>query len=755
MADVPVVNMFTFEAVDNFDMFNNLDLDPNTDILPFLTYNSLMPSTDTSYRPTVYKYHDVEFGVDSEDTLRIPLIWMTLSALNNLKHCAFMDSSVGSQYDIFAKDYYYDYYQYRNGYHNEEQHYQNMTSSVDALIATTVPAWRPDSYADDQTYLSDDNLTYEGFTPPFYINTNIPILLCTSDFNETSNNAKAYQRHEMTLADFIASDANILGVMNGPEEVIPPITEYICTAIANEYTFNEFGDKTPTASPTKYRAFKIRSRKKFSLYKIAEPENGNLYYGISFEDSPEAAYYSNDDPTFSTWMQVPGQPQTLPFNRIWRSWEGEVGTFYCVDSITGLDENIPEWENEDDADDYNSGEKDIEDANNWGDISGGFKPKNKTGEENEETEFGEVRTRGFFSQQYILDATALAALANDLFDTSTSFWDAISAGLRMYGDSPIESVMGLSFWPFALDTIFTGLVTAEKIWFGGYGWDVSAGSAKKIFHPNGYKSLGTIAIKRTFNSWRDFSPYTRLYVSLPYCGVYELDLERYYNKNVEVRYFFDTRTNGCLACLIADGHLMDYFNGQMGVTMPITLTDYAGYANSQIATLLGAGALAVGAAGVMAAGVVGLGGAAAGLAGSAISGSGLAAAGAAAGAGLNVGAAAGIMTGGAAVAGTAIGAKTVYGLTQNNINKHNVTKGGSSSMINEYLPQYVEFIFEIQKDCAPANYVAMYGKPSMKSGPLSSFQGFLKCQSVKLDCGVATENEKNAIKTMLLNGIYI
>lgn len=76
-------------------------------------------------------------------------------------------------------------------------------------------------------------------------------------------------------------------------------------------------------------------------------------------------------------------------------------------------------------------------------------------------------------------------------------------------------------------------------------------------------------------------------------------------------------------------------------------------------------------------------------------------------------------------------------------------------MINEYLPQYVEFIFEIQEDCAPETYGQQYGYPSMKSGSVGSFQGFLKCQSVKLDCGVATENEKNAIKTMLLNGIYI
>ena len=750
------VNNYIFEANDNFDLFNDLSLDPIIDIMPNLTFSSLFPSNSTSpSAPEVKRYRDVKFGNQGRTYFRIPLLYVKITEENNLWFIKNISPTLNSSYGLCGTEYYESSYIYSSSHESTETYRTGQTTSIDNFLGVTF-ANNATGYsnANNASYLTYD-MNYSYYTLPMYINTNIPIIVVDDSFDSSSNNAKAFAQHQLTLDDYIAADEHILGLLNGPEEVILPITEYVCTAIANEYTFNEFGDKEPTGSPTKYRAFKIRSRKKFSLYKIAEPENGNLYYGISFEDLPEAAYYSNDDPTFSTWMQVPGQPQTLPFNRIWRAHENEVGTFYCVDSITGLDDNIPEWENEEDADDYNDGNKDIEDANNWGDISGGFPPKNNTGEDNPETEFGEVKTRGFFSQQYILDATALAALANDLFDTSTSFWEAISAGLRMYGDNPIEAVMGLSFWPFPLDTVFSGLVTAEKIWFGGYGWDVSAGSAKKIFYPNGYKSLGSIAIKRTFNSWRDFAPYTRLYVSLPYCGVYELELERYYNKTVEVRYFFDTRTNGCLACLLADGHLMDYFNGQMGVTMPITLTDYAGYANSQISTLLGAGALAAVAATGLGAAVVGAGGAALGLAGTAVGGSGLAAAGAAFGAAGAAGAVPAIALGGGAVAGTALGAKTVYGLTQNNINKHNVTKGGSSSMINEYLPQYVEFIFEIQKDCAPSNYVAMYGKPSMKSGSISNFQGFLKCQSVKLDCGVATENEKNQIKTMLLNGIYI
>lgn len=532
---------------------------------------------------------------------------------------------------------------------------------------------------------------------------------------------------------------------------IGDIEEFVYETIARNYTMDEYGNFIEnTNQPEIYRGFKIRSTNRVSLFKIEGISDGKLEYGIKFADAI-ACYYSED--YGNTWQQVAGQPTTLPFNFTYRPSEGEVGTYYCAVG-DGSNRNLFIFDNEEDATEYNSGLSDGRKASNYNQIiSGDF--DNPTGEEDEETTFGEVKTRGFFSQQYIMDATCLQALANDLFDTSIGgIWEAIKKGLDMYGDNPIEAVMGLSYWPIDLSTIYSG-VSANYVWFGGYGWEPSAGTALRLTYPNGYKTLGTVNIRRTFRNWRDFSPYTRLYVSLPYVGVYELDLTKYYDKAVEVRYYFDTRTNGCIACLIAGGHLMDYFSGNCGCSQSITLTDFAGYANSQISAILSAGALAGVAAGGLAAGVVGIGGAAAGLAGTAIGSSGLAGAAAAAGAGAGFAGAAGLAVGGAGVAGTALGAKTVYGLSQNAKSKHNISKGGSSAMLNQYLPQYVEFIFEIQEDCAPETYGQQYGYPSMKSGSVGNFQGFLKCQSVKLDCGVATENEKNAIKTMLLNGIYI
>ena len=203
------VNMFEFSENENFDMFNDLTLNPNDDILPNLTYSYMGPSNDTSVRTTVYRYRDVEFGMTNvSDTMPIPLIWLTVSELGNMKHCAFLDANVGNI--MVGKNYYESSYQYYNGYEQVEFYRSNANTGVSSLISLNIPVWRPDSYADDCSYLTDGNLNYSYFVPPFYINTNIPIILCDADFDSGSNNAKAYARHQMTLDDYVASDEHIL-----------------------------------------------------------------------------------------------------------------------------------------------------------------------------------------------------------------------------------------------------------------------------------------------------------------------------------------------------------------------------------------------------------------------------------------------------------------------------------------------------------------------------------------------------------------
>ena len=102
------------------------------------------------------------------------------------------------------------------------------------------------------------------------------------------------------------------------------------------------------------------------------------------------------------------------------------------------------------------------------------------------------------------------------------------------------------------------------------------------------------------------------------------------------------------------------------------------------------------------------------------------------------------------------GTKTLYGLTQKNINNFNKTIGsGATSMLNEYLPQEVCFMFEIQEADETPNERMLQGYPSNSSGTIGSFSGYLEVDTVNLVCADATANEKAQIVSMLKSGVYI
>lgn len=454
---------------------------------------------------------------------------------------------------------------------------------------------------------------------------------------------------------------------------------------------------------------------------ICEMSNllGSKYSNTSVSEVSSASY---DEFTLDTLLY------DSPFYSTYNSrfeisdYSGYLGQF---------DTNIPLWDSLQDAQAYLNGDLDITQSTNWDKISSDDLWKqytnNKTGIEETATEMGQSYAQNFFSQLYLCATGGINQIASSLYDVGvgslSGLWDEIKEGVEMYGDDPMQSVQGLMFFPLDLSSVYQNVLDQNYVYFGGYKLDLDT-TVKKVIYPNGYKSLGTINIVRTFKDWRDFEPYTKLYVYLPYVGTFQLQLSRYYGKSTEIRYYFDLRTGSCLVALLANGVLIDYFNGQLGVQLPVTLTDKSNYANSQINTLLkGAGSI-----GSVIKDVSG---------------------GISAGMSIPVTGAFGALQAGISVT------KTVYDLTQNNKSDYNKTSGGSTSMLNEFLPQYAYFIFEIQQTLDSENVQSLIGFPSNKSGNVGEFSGYLEVETVNLKCGIATDNEKRHIENMLRTGVII
>lgn len=526
-------------------------------------------------------------------------------------------------------------------------------------------------------------------------------------------------------------------------ETVPETKDYFYYGYAHNFTVDANGGVSENNEPVLYKGFRVKSTGRVSLYVIEGIDDGHLKLGINLADV-DIAYYSYDG---VTWQNVQGAPTTLPFNFVWRKWSREVGTFYC----SGIDNKLYEtncyiFGNKDDSDDYNDGTDETgEKAINYGEVNPD-NPFNPTGLEDDETTFGQVYTRAFFSQQYICSDGAIQEISNAMFDTSqggiTGIFEDIKKGLEMYGEGSgvINAVQSCMFYPFNLNEVFTSVMNQNYIYFGGYKFDLQNNTVNKILYPNGCIDFGSVKLERTFNSYRDYAPYQRLYVYLPYLAWYELDINKYLGKTIGVKYFIDTRTGLCMAVLTANGVMCDYMSGQIGVAMPITLTDYSAYASAQIRTLLGGGSNVIGSGGSMGSKITeGYKNFTGGLV-----------EGGAVGLGVGLGMA------GVGVAGAFQGAKTLYGLTQNNINNFNKTIGsGSTSMLNQYLPQEVCFMFEIQDADITPNELSLQGLPSNASGSVGSFTGYLEVDTVNLVCADATANEKAQIVSMLKSGVYI
>lgn len=422
---------------------------------------------------------------------------------------------------------------------------------------------------------------------------------------------------------------------------------------------------------------------------------------------------------------------TFPYEYIYGERINELGTFTYA-TRTGLngDTGAPIFEDETTAMAWvnHSPDVDISDALNYEDIANRYKYGNKTGLEELNTDMGTASGfRSHFTQKYLLDRGDVSVIANALFDTTTTIFEDIKKGLEMFGERIIDSICSLTYYPIDLTTVFTQLQSQTYIYFGGYQFQPENFSVNKLVGYSGYIDIGSFTIEPTFpniEDARNYSPFCRVSIYLPYCGMFELDYNKYVNKTIRVRYYIDVNTGGCLVCLFdsaTGGRLLDYMNGQIGSQIPITITDYAGYASAELRNIsnlagVGGNVLTTGLAGAQG-DIMGVG----------------------------VGAVSSV---------TGFG-KAMYDLSTTSISQFNSTKGSSGALGNQYLPQYVYLIFEYVRTEETANLLQLEGKPTNKSGTVGSFSGYLEVDSVQLQCSGATETEKAEIISILHNGIII
>lgn len=80
---------------------------------------------------------------------------------------------------------------------------------------------------------------------------------------------------------------------------------------------------------------------------------------------------------------------------------------------------------------------------------------------------------------------------------------------------------------------------------------------------------GTITIDRYYGDFKDYSPYTKCFIYLPYIGVNEISINQVQGKTLNLVYGVDLLDGSCVARLSADNKQLYSFSGNMATEYPI------------------------------------------------------------------------------------------------------------------------------------------------------------------------------------------
>lgn len=271
---------------------------------------------------------------------------------------------------------------------------------------------------------------------------------------------------------------------------------------------------------------------------------------------------------------------------------------------------------------------------------------------------------------------------------------------------PINAIIQLTEWAV---TPIDGPVKSPVI------CNIGATELKMPTIPNQFMQFdcGTIEVPREYHDFRDYEPYTRLSLFLPFVGDVNISTNDCITPHkIHVIYNIDFLSGVACAEVLIDEDVRYAYQAAMCAAIPVT----SGDASRLLASLIGAAVGAVG-GGVMG-GIVG------GTAGSRM------------------------------VAHSLIGGVSEAALSP--INGIQTQRTGSISANTGLLGEMKPYVLVTRPISVVADqYKSLLGQPYQMDGMLGSQRGFVKVREVHLDGITATEAEKTEIERMLKEGVIL
>ena len=338
---------------------------------------------------------------------------------------------------------------------------------------------------------------------------------------------------------------------------------------------------------------------------------------------------------------------------------------------------------------------------------------------------------------YALTSTQVGVFMDKIFDPVNI--QAILDGTQLFGSSQIAAIRDLFYIPCSASDIATTSSTSD-IYLGSYKVEMGS-SVGWITNNNKLIDCGTVTYNETFGSYLDYEPNCLLYIWLPGCGVHQLQISKYINKTVKLRYAVSVFDGSCMAILsVHNGTkdiVLDTFTGNFAVHIPLTANDQARQTSAVVQGIMQTSMSAIKTIGTVGAGAVGLGAAAASASATALGAANIAS---------------DMTSGGMSGGGTIMqAANTLQAAMDAPIS----TRGALSGMLSLFDTMIPTFIAARLNSVEPANELQIVGKPSATGGLVSSFSGFLKTSAFDMSNFPGTIEEANEIQNMFRGGVYV
>lgn len=338
---------------------------------------------------------------------------------------------------------------------------------------------------------------------------------------------------------------------------------------------------------------------------------------------------------------------------------------------------------------------------------------------------------------YALTSSQVNVFMDKIFDPVNT--QALLDGTQLFGANQIGAIRDLFYIPCSASDIATTSGTSD-IYLGSYKVEMGQ-QVKWITNNNKIIDCGTVTFNETFGSYLDYEPNCLLYIWLPGCGVHQLQISKYINKTVKLRYAVSVFDGSCMAILSVNNGtkniVLDTFTGNFAVHIPLTANDQARQTSAVVQGIMQTSMSAIKTVGTVGAGAVGLGAAAASASVSALGAAGIAS---------------DMTSGGMSSGGTIMqAANTLQAAMDAPIS----TRGALSGMLSLFDTMIPTFIAARLNSVEPANELQIVGKPSATGGLVSSFSGFLKTSAFDMSNFPGTVEEAQEIQRMFSGGVYV